>query len=105
MSRITKYFLKYFFSLALISGAVVFLLYLNERAAEKKILYAGEKNLVRLEKEELDKEFTDVISDLRFISSGHEVKKFLKARGKGLDIIGDLSMYCLSKPYCDRVRI
>ncbi len=105
MSRVSRYFLKYFFCLALISGAVIFLIYIKERGAEKKILYAREKNFVSMEKDELDRDFSDVISDLRFISKGHEVYKFVERSGGGRDILSDLSTYCANKAYCDHMRI
>ncbi len=105
LSRITKYFLKYFLGLAVISGVVILSIYLEEREAEKKIFLEREKGLVTLEKEELNREFLDVISDVRTLSVGHEINHFFDSPLAGADIISDISAFCANKSYCDQVRI
>jgi len=105
LSGQTRNFLKYFIILALVSGAVIFLIYIRERGAEKQILSVREKSLVTMENEDISGKFADVISDLRFISRGHEVKTFLHDEALGADIVTDISTYCMNKPYCDHVRI
>ncbi len=105
MPSVTRHFLKYFIGLALISGIVLFLIYLGERGSEKKIFLEREKGLVTLERGEIDNEFSNVISDLRMLSVGHEVYYFLENLAFRKDILSDLSAFCLNKAYCDHVRI
>jgi len=105
LSRVSRYFITYFACLVIISGAVVFLIYIKERDAEKKILYAHERDLAVTEKDALWTEFYDVISDLHFVSTLHEVNVFMHDSALGADLVTDLSTYCLSKPYCDHIRI
>ncbi len=105
MSSVSRYFLKYFICLVLISGAVASLIYIKERGAEKEILSAREKNLVSMENEDVAAKIADVVSDLRFISTVHEVQAFLHDEALGADIIPDISTYCMNKSYCDHVRI
>ncbi|MFQ5480468.1 MAG: response regulator [Thermodesulfobacteriota bacterium] len=64
-----------------------------------------EKNLVSMEAEDVSVKIADVVSDLHFLSKVHEVKAFLHDEALGADIIPDISKYCMSKPYCDHVRI
>ncbi len=105
MSRLSRYFIKYFLCFALISGAVVTLVYLKERSAVKKILSQREINFVNMEKGEMEHEIGDVITDLLVLSKGHEVYKFMRGHGEGLDFISDISTFCANKGYCDQVRI
>jgi len=105
LSRVSRYFIIYLTCLAIISGALIFLIYIKERDAEKKILYAHETDLAVTEKAELETGFSDVISDLHFVSTLHEVNVFMHNSALGADLVSDLSTYCLNKPYCDHIRI
>ena len=105
LTRTVRSFAVYFLCLCLVSGVVVFTVYLVDRAAEKRIFFENEKGVVKVEKDELDRDFIDVVSDLRTLSMGHEVYYFLDNPAFGRDIIVDLSAFCLNKPYCDKVRI
>ncbi len=105
MVPISRYFIRYFLALAIVSGLLIFLMYIGEREAEKGIFLEREKGLISLEREEMDREFSSVISDARILAVGHEIYNFLESRDKGRDIITDFSAFCLNKPYCEKVRI
>ncbi|MCK5237806.1 MAG: PAS domain-containing sensor histidine kinase, partial [Deltaproteobacteria bacterium] len=102
-----KRFLFYSLPLLWLLGSAFFIYYNLHSHTERKILSSSETNKVNLQGKAIVSDFPAVVSDLLFLSKGHEVQKLFGPNHSDAlkDLGNDLLSFCANKLYCNQLRI